>query len=74
MLILTRQVGETLLIGDNVKVTVLAVDGHQVKLGTSAPVDVVVLRQEIAPKRPSRTATLGVNVPLQDRGRGATTR
>lgn len=49
MLILTRQVGETLLIGDDVKVTVLAVDGYQVKLGTSAPADVVVLRQEIAP-------------------------
>lgn len=57
MLILKRQVGEALLIGDDVKVTVLAVDGYQVKLGTSAPADVVVLRQEIAPvERPNRTS------------------
>lgn len=47
MLILTRRVGETLIIGDNVKVTVLGVRGHQVRLGVDAPRDVSVHREEI---------------------------
>ena len=47
MLILTRRVGETLMIGDNVRVTVLGVNGNQVKLVTVAPKDVPVHREEI---------------------------
>jgi carbon storage regulator len=47
MLILTRRVGEILVIGDNVKVTVLGVRGHQVRLGIDAPRDVSVHREEI---------------------------
>ena len=47
MLILTRRVGETLIIGDNVKVTVLGVRGHQVRIGIHAPKDVSVHREEI---------------------------
>ena len=47
MLILTRRVGETLMIGDNVTVTVLRVKGNQVRLGVSAPKDVSVHREEI---------------------------
>lgn len=47
MLILTRRVGETLIIGDNVKVTVLGVRGHQVRVGVDAPKDVSVHREEI---------------------------
>ncbi|MBT4803606.1 MAG: carbon storage regulator CsrA [Legionellales bacterium] len=47
MLILTRRVGETLIIGDNVKVTVLGVRGHQVRIGVDAPKDVSVHREEI---------------------------
>lgn len=47
MLILTRRVGETLMIGDNIKVTVLGVNGNQVRIGTSAPTDVEVHREEI---------------------------
>ena len=47
MLILTRRVGETLMIGDKVTVTVLAVKGNQVRLGVDAPKDVAVHREEI---------------------------
>lgn len=47
MLILTRRVGETLMIGDNVTVTVLRVKGNQVRLGVNAPKDVSVHREEI---------------------------
>lgn len=47
MLILTRRVGETLMIGDNVKVTVLGVKGNQVRIGVDAPKDVTVHREEI---------------------------
>lgn len=48
MLILTRRVGETLMIADNVTVTVLAVHGSQVRIGINAPRDVPVHREEIA--------------------------
>ena len=47
MLILTRRVGETLIIDDKIKVTVLGVRGHQVRLGIDAPRDVDVHREEI---------------------------
>lgn len=47
MLILTRRVGETLMINDDVKVTVLAVNGNQVKIGIDAPSSVAVHREEI---------------------------
>lgn len=47
MLILTRRIGETLKIGDDVDVVVLAVKGNQVRLGVNAPKDVNVHRKEI---------------------------
>ena len=47
MLILTRRVGETLIIGDDVSVTVLGVKGNQVRLGVDAPKEVSVHREEI---------------------------
>jgi carbon storage regulator len=47
MLILTRRVGETLMIGDDVTVTVLGVKGNQVRVGINAPQQVAVHREEI---------------------------
>ncbi|SIT65835.1 carbon storage regulator, CsrA [Ectothiorhodosinus mongolicus] len=47
MLILTRRIGETLKIGDNISITVLGVKGNQVRLGIDAPKDVSVHREEI---------------------------
>jgi flagellar assembly factor FliW len=48
VLILTRKVGESIIIGDNIRVAVLEVRGRQIRLGIDAPPDVVVLREEIA--------------------------
>ena len=47
MLILTRRVGETLMIGDEVTVTVLGVKGNQIRIGVNAPKEVAVHREEI---------------------------
>lgn len=74
MLVLTRRMGETLLIGNDIEVTVLGVQGNQVRLGVTAPREVRVDRQEIrerisagipAPLKPLREA------PTPDSG-GAT--
>lgn len=47
MLILTRKIRESLIIGDDVEITVLSVRGNQVKLGVNAPKEIAVHRQEI---------------------------
>jgi carbon storage regulator len=48
MLVLTRRLGETVLINDNISVTVLGIQGGQIKLGFNAPKDVEIHREEIA--------------------------
>ena len=50
MLILTRRVGEALMIGDQTKIVVLGVKGSQIRLGINAPRDVMVHREEIYDK------------------------
>jgi carbon storage regulator len=47
MLILTRRIGETIIINENIKITILGVKGIQVKLGFEAPDDVIIHREEI---------------------------
>jgi len=51
MLILTRRTGESLRIGDDVEVTVMAVNGSQVRIGIKAPRNIAVDREEIAERR-----------------------
>ncbi len=50
MLILTRKIGESLMIGDNIIVTILGVKGTQVRIGVNAPKDISVHREEIYKK------------------------
>lgn len=70
MLILTRRVGETVMIGNDVTVTVLGVKGNQVRVGVNAPRDVAVHREEIF-ERIKREETDGPSESSPDRKRGA---
>jgi len=51
MLILTRRAGESLRIGDDVEVTVMAVNGSQVRIGIKAPINISVDREEVAERK-----------------------
>jgi carbon storage regulator len=51
MLVLSRKLGEKIIIGDNIVVTVVKIDRNQIRLGIEAPKDVAVYREEIAPAR-----------------------
>lgn len=62
MLVLTRRIGESLMIGDNVEVFVLGVNGGQVRVGVNAPKDVTVHRHEIY-QRILKERAQGIHVP-----------
>jgi carbon storage regulator len=51
MLVLTRKVGEEIVIGDDIRITVVTIQGNKVRLGVAAPEEVVVDRQEIHERR-----------------------
>ena len=60
MLILTRRVGEALMVGDKTKIVVLGVKGSQIRLGINAPKDVMVHREEIYDKIQSDNSSKGI--------------
>ena len=68
MLILTRRVGETLMIGDSVTVTILGVKGNQVRVGITAPKDVAVHREEIFQRIGREAGATPPNKSLDDPG------
>ena len=47
MLVITRRLGESINIGDNIKITVVDIDGKQVKIGIEAPKDIAIFREEV---------------------------
>ena len=67
MLILTRRVGETVMIGDKVTVTVLSVNGNQVRIGVSAPKDIEVHREEVYERVQAERAAAGTDRQLSER-------
>lgn len=68
MLILTRKLGESITIGDDIKVSVLGIHGRQVRLGIEAPLNIVVHREEIyvKVKEENRKASKSITGDLKD--------
>ena len=63
MLVLTRKLMEKLFIGDNICVTVVRLEGGQVRLGIDAPRDVTVVRAELVPHRPAPKVRMAPKAP-----------
>ena len=62
MLVLSRKLGEKILIGDSIVLTVVKIDRNQIRLGIEAPSDVAIYREEIAPTRAGDKAEVIVSV------------
>jgi carbon storage regulator len=62
MLVLTRKVGENIIIGDNIRVTIVSIDGGKVRIGIDAPRDVTVDRQEVHERRLEFAELVGLPV------------
>jgi carbon storage regulator len=60
MLVLSRKLGEKIVIGDNIVITVVKIDRNQIRIGIEAPHDIPVYREEIAPERESRAETVAM--------------
>lgn len=58
MLVLSRRIGETLIIGDEIKITVLGISGNQVRVGIDAPKNISVHRQEVYQRIQAETGKL----------------
>ncbi len=61
MLVLSRKLGEKILIGDSIVLTVVKIDRNQIRLGIEAPSDVAIYREEIAPARLEASDTVTVS-------------
>lgn len=61
MLVLSRKTNESLIIGDQIIVTILGVEGERVRLGISAPAEVDIVRQEVCARRARRRGTAGAS-------------
>ena len=61
MLVLSRKLGEKILIGDSIVLTVVKIDRNQIRLGIDAPADVAIYREEIAPARSEENAGVVVS-------------
>lgn len=76
MLVLTRKVGETILIADTITVTVVRVQGDKIRIGIDAPADVQILREEVrdrilGPRDPAPAGAAARHAPLAQRQRPA---
>ena len=62
MLVLSRKLGEKIVVGDNIVITVVKIDRNQIRIGIEAPTEISVYREEIAPQKAStkheRTASV----------------
>lgn len=67
MLILTRRVGETVVIGEDIVVTVLSIKGNQVRIGVQAPKDVAVHREELLKRQRPAAEAATAKVGADDR-------
>ena len=72
MLIVTRNIGESIIIKDDIKVTIVAIKGNQVKVGVDAPEDITVHREEIYER--IKKEEKAKNPKNEDRGDGNTTK
>ena len=65
MLVLSRKLGEKIVIGDSIVLTVVKIDRNQIRLGVEAPANVAIFREEIAPQRGGELVDPSLDVALQ---------